>query len=204
MNLIVKPAGVYQANCYIVYDEKTMEGFIIDPGGDAPDISNILKEKGILAKFIILTHGHFDHIGAVNELKKKLNIPVYMNKNDLFLVSEDDAHTKSAYHSHDNIKVDRFVNDGDVIKYGNETISIVETPGHSRGSITIYTDGCLFTGDTLFAGSAGRTDFPGGSQDMLLKSLSEKIALYPDETRVYPGHGPSTTIGIEKSQNPFL
>lgn len=203
MKFIAKPAGVYQANCYIVYDEKTMKGFIIDPGGDEEDILNILRNNGITAEFIILTHGHFDHTGAVNKLKRGLNIPVYMNEKDLCFVSGDSNIKRLPPYS-ENIAIDKLISDGDSLEYGNETLKIIETPGHTMGSISIFTCGCLFTGDTLFAGSVGRTDLVGGSQVALEKSIKSKLMVFPDETRVYPGHGPSTTIGCQKIENPYI
>lgn len=203
MNFIVKPAGVYQANCYIVYDEKTMKGFIIDPGGDGADILDIMMNKGITAEFIILTHGHFDHTGAVNELKRELNIPVHMNERDLCFVSGDGNSKRLPPYS-EKIGIDKLIADGDILRYGDETLNIIETPGHTMGSIAVCTCGCLFTGDTLFAGSVGRTDLPGGSQAALEKSIKSKLMVFPDETRVYPGHGPSTTIGYERVENPYL
>lgn len=191
MELIRHPAGVYSANCYIVSDSDSSEGFIIDPGGDAEELLEIIKNNNLSIKFIILTHGHFDHTGAVNSIKKTLGIPVYTNQSDSYLLSEG-------------ITIDSHIKDGDTKAFGNESLVIIETPGHTPGSITIKVDDCIFTGDTLFAGSVGRTDLPGGSHSTLIKSIKEKLTVLPDHTKVYPGHGPSSTIGREKMQNPFL
>lgn len=205
MKFIICPAGVYQANCYIIYDEKTSSGFIVDPGGDAGKIRRILKDECIDAKFIILTHGHFDHTGAVNELKDCLNIPVYMNEKDLFLVSgSEEKPMEGTIPESDKIKIDRFVKEGDIISYGDEKLTVLETPGHSPGGITLSTGGCLFTGDTIFHGSVGRTDLKGGSMEQLEQSVDSILSNFPDDTLVYPGHGPSTTIGFEKMNDTFI
>lgn len=198
------PAGVYQANCYIVYNEDNKEGFIIDPGGDAEDILCSIRRKGVKARFIILTHGHFDHIGAVNEIKNELSIPVYINENDNDLITGKISIFKGMSPAAQKIHADRFVKDGDVISVGGQNIIILDTPGHTRGGISIVINDTVFTGDTLFSGSVGRSDFPGGSHDVLIESIKTKLLALPEETIVYPGHGPSTTIGREKKYNPFL
>jgi glyoxylase-like metal-dependent hydrolase (beta-lactamase superfamily II) len=198
------PAGVYQANCYIVYDEETNDGFIIDPGGDAEDILGHIKEKGINARFIILTHGHFDHTGAVNSIKYELCIPVYINEYDNDLITGQVSMFSGLSPDADNISADKFIKDGEVLEAGKLKISILDTPGHTRGGITIMIGDVVFTGDTLFLGSVGRTDLPGGSHEVLIESIKSKLLVLPDETVVYPGHGPSTSIGREKKYNPFL
>lgn len=204
MKHITYPAGVYQANCYIIYDEKSMKGIIIDPGGETEEIEKLVNDEGIDPQFILLTHGHFDHTGAVNHIKAAFNIPVYMNEKDLFLVSGNEKKKASFLPASDLINIDRYVKDGDVIEYGNENVRILETPGHTPGGISVSTGGCLFSGDTLFYGSVGRTDLPGGSHEQLIESIKSKLMVLDDDTFVYPGHGPSTTIGREKRNNPFL
>lgn len=204
MKHITYPAGVYQANCYIIYDEKSMKGIIIDPGGEAEDIEKLVNDKGIAPQFILLTHGHFDHTGAVNDLKAAFNIPVYMNERDSFLVSGNEKRKVSFLPASDLINIDRYVKDGDVLEYGDENARILETPGHTPGSISVSAGGCIFSGDTLFYGSVGRTDLPGGSHEQLIESIKSKLMVLDDGTFVYPGHGPSTTIGREKRNNPFL
>jgi glyoxylase-like metal-dependent hydrolase (beta-lactamase superfamily II) len=203
MKFITYPAGIYQSNCYIVYDESTGSGFIIDPGGDAAEIIEASVKNSININFIILTHGHFDHTGAVNTIKEMLKIPVYMNERDSYLVSGGNMISRMLPVS-DKILVDRYINDGDIIQYGSENLTIIETPGHTPGGVTIFTAGSLFTGDTLFEESIGRTDFPGGSLEQIRSSVTQKLFIYPDSTPVYPGHGGFTTIGHEKVYNPFL
>jgi len=174
----------------MVYDSNK-EGFIIDPGGDAEKLLHIIRQEGLDIRFIILTHGHFDHTGAVNPIKEALGIPLYMNKNDLYILPKG-------------IKPDAYLEDGDTRVFGKEQLLIMETPGHTPGSISIKVGDCIFTGDTLFQESVGRTDLPGGSHNTLIKSITEKLTSLPDNTKVYPGHGPSSTIGWEKNHNPFL
>jgi len=204
MKFIRYPAGIYQANCYIVYDEITKDGFIIDPGGDADDILDLLNVNDIKANFILLTHGHFDHTGGVNAIKEKLHIPVYINENDNNLVSTDDEKSPSIIPISDAIKIDSLIKHGDNIKFGQSELFVIETPGHTPGGVSIRIKDTIFTGDTLFAGSVGRSDLPGGSHDILIESIKERLFVLPDDTKVYPGHGPSSTIGKEKKYNPFF
>lgn len=204
MKIITYPAGAYEANCYIVYNESDNIGFIIDPGGDTMGISEIITKTGILVKFIVLTHGHFDHTGAVNGIKSKFKVPVFMNEKDYNLVSGSDrVHSKFVPPS-DAIAIDKFLNDGNIIDFGSNNLEVIETPGHTPGGITIRVDNALFSGDTLFFNSIGRTDFPGGSYEQIICSVRQRLFAFPDDTAVYPGHGPSTTIGIEKKCNPFF
>lgn len=203
MKFIAYPAGIYQANCYIVYDDSTGDGFIIDPGGSPEEIIKIIEKNSVKVNFIILTHGHFDHTGGVNSIKSALNIPVFINIKDDYLISGDSKGSKSLPVSK-KVDIDRYVEDGDTIKYGSEILKIIETPGHTPGSITVSAGGVLFTGDTLFEGSVGRTDLPGGSYEQIKASILQKIFTFPDGTCAYPGHGPSTTVGYEKRNNPYV
>lgn len=202
MEIITYPAGIYGANCYIVYDMVKNEGFIIDPGGDAGDILNLVSSKNIDIKFIILTHGHFDHTGGVNEIRKALCIPVYVNARDEDLLTGKVLNAFSV--KSEPVIFDGFVGDGEKKEYGDEELTVLETPGHTPGGISIRVKDAVFTGDALFCGSIGRTDMPGGSEDELKDSIHKKLLVLPDSTVVYPGHGPSTTIGAEKKHNPFL
>jgi Zn-dependent hydrolases, including glyoxylases len=204
MKVIRFPAGVYQANCYIVYNEITNEGFIIDPGGDSGEILSLIKNNKISIKFIILTHGHFDHIGGVKELKQELGAHVYIHQGDSTLISDKSSPLKPFAADTDVFEADKYVKDEDTFYFGNESIIIYETPGHTPGGISIKSGDSVFTGDTLFNGSIGRTDFPGGSFAQLIRSIKEKLLVLPDDTTVYPGHGPETNIGSERVYNPFL
>lgn len=205
MKVVRIPAGIYAANCYLVYAEDNKEGIIIDPGGDSDDIIAQMKNLGLNIKYIILTHGHGDHIGGVREIKDYINIPVAIHKDDEYLLKDSDSNlSKMMAMGAIEEFADILLNDGDEMDFGGLTAKIIHTPGHTPGGITIKIENSLFTGDTLFAGSVGRTDFPGGSPKKIISSIKDKLLIYPDETIVYPGHGPSSTIKAEKRSNPFL
>lgn len=199
------PAGVYAANCYLVYEENNREAIIIDPGGDADDIIVKVEELGLDAKYIILTHGHGDHIAGVEAIKDRFNIPVAIHKKDKDILEDSDRNFSSTMAMGAvEVVADILLEEGDRIEFGGLIGKIIHTPGHTPGGITINIENCLFTGDTLFAGSIGRTDFPGGSFEDIINSIKDKLLIYPDETLVYPGHGVSSTIKGEKDNNPFL
>lgn len=195
------PAGVYAANCYIVMDEETKEALIMDPGGDEEDIISIIEELDAKVKYILLTHGHADHTGGVSLLKKKYEVPVYINKRDEDLML-DGAFMFGTFGS--GVRADKNLSDGDKIELGNKEIKCIETPGHTPGGVCYLVDKYLFTGDTLFTGSIGRTDLPGGDFNTIISSIKGKLLILNDETIVLPGHGPQSTILREKQKNPFL
>ncbi|UCF04049.1 MAG: MBL fold metallo-hydrolase [bacterium] len=202
--LVVGPVA---ANCYIIGDEESREGAIIDPGDNAGKILEVVKETGLEIRFIIATHGHFDHNAGVTELKRKLDADFLLHRDDLMLVQRS---KRSAMNWGIVIEQvpdpDGYIDDGDILKVGQLELKIVHTPGHSPGGISIYIEkeNVLFSGDTLFQGSIGRTDFEGGSMAALAGSIRERLYTLPDSTVVYTGHGPVTTIEDEKRHNMFV
>ncbi len=205
MKILRIPAGIYAANCYIIYPEDKKEGIVLDPGGDVEDIIAAIDSNDLNIKYIILTHGHADHIGGVKGLKNKLGVPVMIHEKDRELLVDGDKNLSSVMAMATvEIEPDVLLKDGDKIEFGGLTAEVIHTPGHTSGGICLKIGDNLFTGDTLFAGSIGRTDFLGGSYEEIIKSIKEKLVIYPDNTQVYPGHGPSSTIKNEKSSNPFL
>ncbi len=197
--LVVGPLGV---NCYIIMDQD--EALVIDPGGNGQGIKSFLEEKGFKLKYIVLTHGHFDHVGAVADLKDE-NVEILIHEEDLYLY--EIANQQAMNFGIEIPKLpspDRFLAEGDRVEFAGMSLDVIHTPGHTPGSISLYGHGLLFTGDTLFANSVGRTDFPRSSHDALMKSIKDKLFKLPDDTRVLPGHEDETTINIEKENNPFL
>ena len=181
--------GMYQANCYILGCKETKEGAVIDPGDEAPRIVSEITRSELTIKHILLTHGHIDHVGGVGDLKRTINAPVLIHKNDAASLGN---------------QADGYLSDGQEIQVGNYTLKIIHTPGHSPGGVCIHAPGVVFTGDTLFAGSIGRSDLPGASHEQLIEGVVKKIFTLGDELRVYPGHGPHTTIGRERQSNPWF
>lgn len=198
--MIIKriPAGIYAANCFLLMDDPTKNTAIIDPGGDGDDIIKEIEKLGAKPQFILLTHGHFDHVGAVDELREKYNIPVYINKNDEELINSG-VEVFGKIGSPNNP-----LSDNMIISLGELKIKCIETPGHTPGGMCFLIQDALFTGDTLFAGSIGRTDFVGGDFNSIIKNIKSKLLVLKDDVKVYPGHGLTTTIGVERVSNPFL
>ena len=199
MNIKTIPAGIYEANCYIVSDEATGEAVVMDPGGDVEIIEHEIEKLGAKVKSILLTHGHFDHVGGVLELSKQLNVPFYISKTDEEYMDKD---TSQVYGKLS--KASHYLKEGTDILVGDKSIKVFETPGHTKGGVCFLVEDNLFTGDTLFKGSIGRTDFIGGSFEEIIKSIEEKLIPLGDDIKVYPGHGPMSTIGFEKRNNPYL
>ncbi len=205
MEVIRMPAGIYAANCYIVYDENVKEGIVVDPGGDVDDIINRIEKLGLTIKYIVLTHGHGDHIAGVKGLKNHTGAKVAIHKDDAYMVRDGRKNLSSMMAMGSvEFEPDILLDENDVIEFGNIRCEVIHTPGHTPGGITLRIGDSLFTGDTLFAGSIGRTDFEGGSFDTIINSIKTKLMVFPDDTKVYPGHGPSTTIKMEKRYNPFI
>ncbi|SHI51737.1 Glyoxylase, beta-lactamase superfamily II [Geosporobacter subterraneus DSM 17957] len=199
------PAGVYAANCYVITCEETGKAAIIDPGGDAKDILKFIENQQLELSFILLTHGHGDHIGGVADILSLKKVPVYIHREDAYLLSDADKNL-SSFMSGPKIEVeaDRLLEDQEIIELGKLKLKILHTPGHTLGSICVFVEDVVFTGDTLFANSIGRTDLEGGSFKSIIQSILLKLFTLPDETKVMPGHGPASTISIEKLTNPFV
>jgi hydroxyacylglutathione hydrolase len=197
--------GELETNCYILGDEDSKEGMIIDPGGDFKIIEKTLKELNLNIKYIILTHGHSDHIGVLSELKKKIGAQILIHKDDAEMLSNPEKNLSVfSYNPFSAPVADKLLEDKDKIRTGQIEIEVLHTPGHTEGSISLYTDKIIFSGDLIFYGSVGRTDLPGGSNQKLFRSIQDKILDKTDDTVIYPGHGPATTVGEERRNNPFL
>lgn len=196
--------GELQSNCYIVWDENSLESIIIDPGAEAEKIAKVIEKKALTVKYIICTHGHFDHVGAVSELKKKTGAKVVISRDDVEIYMRAGEHAASwGFKIEQPGRPDLVVEEGAELLAGNMQFRVLTTPGHSPGGICLYVQGVLFTGDTIFAGSVGRSDLDGGDIDDLKKSFIRLISL-PPETEIMPGHGPSSTIEKERILNFFV
>ncbi|MBF0112783.1 MAG: MBL fold metallo-hydrolase [Desulfamplus sp.] len=197
--------GPIMANCYIVGCENTKEAVVIDPGDDADDILMALSKHGLKVKYLINTHGHFDHVGANKRMKEVTKADIMIHADDEPMLSQLGRSAASFGLAAENSPAaDRHLKDGDEIKFGDITLKVIHTPGHSKGGCCLYTDGHVFVGDTLFYGSIGRTDLPGGNYNTLISSIKTKLFKLADNTIVHTGHGPETTILREKQTNPFL
>jgi len=197
--------GPFQENSYLVARGEGQPCVLIDPGDEAERIAERIEELGLKPEIILNTHGHLDHIGAVPDLRERYRIPFAIHPGDAFLLADVDAQAAlfglSGYRDP---VVDRDLVPGETIEAAGLRFEVVFTPGHSPGHVTFLVDGCAFGGDCLFEGSIGRSDLPGSDPDALRRTLHEIFLSWPDETRVYPGHGPVTTIGRERRSNPFL
>jgi len=203
----VLPVGPLQCNCSIVGDETTRDAIVIDPGDDIADVQAIIQKHNLQVRQIVITHAHIDHVGGAMKLRQATSAPILMNQNDYALVKMLDVQAAwLGMKSPGQVEIDRSVADADKVEAGPLVANVIHTPGHTEGSICLYfpAQQKLIAGDTLFAGSIGRTDLPGGSYDKIIRSLHEKVLALPDETLVVPGHGPLTTIGDERESNPFL
>jgi len=201
------PVGVLQCNCSVVGDEQTREAMVIDPGDEIDHILEIVQKHGLKVTQIVITHAHIDHVGGAMKLKQATGAPILLNQNDYALLKMLDMQAAwIGMQTPGAVTIDQSVSTGAKIAAGNIVADVLHTPGHTEGSICLYfeADKKLIAGDTLFAGSIGRTDLPGGSYEKIMRSLHGPVMALPDETIVVPGHGPLTTIGEERESNPFL
>lgn len=193
--------GSMQVNCYIVSSEKTSNALLIDPGDDFKRIHKFLENTKLNPCFIVHTHGHIDHIGTDNEFK----LPVYAHRLEAELLKQPDKNLSSFLTKPFKVSGDiNLLEDSQEITLDDIALKVLHTPGHTPGGICLDAGGIVFTGDTLFSGSVGRTDFSGASHEQLIKSIHDKLMGFADNTVIYPGHGPASTIGKEKRNNPFL
>lgn len=197
--------GELEANCYILADEKTKETVVIDPGAEGERILELIKQNLLKILYIVDTHAHIDHISANDILRRRTGAPLLIHTADAHLLKDAELNLSTMLEERrEFLPPTKLLKEGDEIRVNNFCLRVLHTPGHTPGSICLYTKGKIFTGDTLFAGARGRTDLPGGSFEDLQRSIREKLLILPDEVVVYPGHGPDTTIGKEKRSNPFI
>jgi len=205
--LIIKElvVGPLMANCFIFGCAETKEGVVIDPGGDADRILFSLSDSELKVKYIINTHGHFDHVSANGKIKDATGADILIHPLDAPMLGS--LSTNAAFFGisvENSPPCDQTIEEGDTVSFGKITLKVIHTPGHTPGGISLYTDKIIFVGDTLFAGSIGRTDFPGGDFNTLISSIRTKLFKMDDDVRVFSGHGPETSIGSEKRFNPFV
>jgi hydroxyacylglutathione hydrolase len=205
--LIIKEltVGPLMANCFICGCSNTKEAAVIDPGGDAENILRVLADDNLKVKYIINTHGHFDHVSANGKLKDATSADILIHALDAPMLESLSSNAAFFGISVENSPpCDQTLEEGDTVTFGDITLNVIHTPGHTPGGISLYADGIVFVGDTLFAGSIGRTDFPGGDFNTLISSIKTKLFRMDDEVKVLSGHGPETSIGREKRYNPFV
>ena len=208
LEILQTTVGVMGVCCYIVFCPETKDAAVVDPGGDVGHILEIVKERGLNVEYIIATHGHPDHVCGNRELQEATGAKIIMHEDDTAFFGKDEV---SKYFAMLGLEAspptDINVKEGDIIKIGNGEMHVIHTPGHTPGGMCLLSGENLITGDTLFVGGLGRTDFPGGSHRELLESIREKLLILPENTIVWPGHGyggSQSTIGEEKRSNPFL
>src|SRR6516225_8728072 len=203
----ILPVGPLQCNCSIIGDETSREAIVVDPGDDIEQIVALIKKHNLQVKQIVITHAHIDHVGGAMKLRAATSAPILLNQNDYALLKMLDMQAAwIGMRNPGTVEIDQSLEQADTVKAGALSAQVLHTPGHTEGSICLYfpAESKLIAGDTLFAGSIGRTDLPGGSYEKIIYSLHDRVLALPDETIVIPGHGPLTTIGEERETNPFL
>lgn len=197
--------GALEVNCFVVADEMTKEGFVVDPGDNVDIIMDFINKNSIKVKYIINTHCHFDHVGGNKKLVEATGAELLIHELELPILERAEGSAALwGFYVEKSPKPTRFLKDKDIFSVGSVVVEVIHTPGHSPGGICLKFDNKVISGDTLFAGGVGRTDFPGGDSLTLINSIKDKLFTLSDNTEVYPGHGPSTTIGNEKVYNPFF
>lgn len=200
--------GAFGTNCYVIACTETGESAVIDPGFDDPWLTDVMKENVLEPKLVLLTHGHLDHIGGIAAVRRLTGARVAIHGDDAPMLTDPHLNGSARFGMPITAEPpDRLLRDGDEVRVGKLLLKVIHTPGHTLGGCCFYyagDGGHLFAGDTLFAGSIGRTDLPGGSYDTLIQSIKGRLLALPGQTVVYPGHGPATTIGDEQEYNPFL
>jgi len=204
----ILPVGMLVCNCSILGDEASGEAIVLDPGDDIERVQEILGRRSLTPKLIVATHAHIDHVGGIAKLQNATGAAVLMHRGDLPLYQNLAMQAEwLGVDAPAVVEVDQFLKEGDAVRCGSLALEVLHTPGHSPGSLSLHMPGehrRIFSGDTLFQGSIGRTDLWGGSLDKILRSINETLLRFPDEIPVFPGHGPQTTIGDERELNPFL
>ncbi|MFC1553137.1 MBL fold metallo-hydrolase [candidate division KSB1 bacterium] len=205
MEINVIEVSPFLTNCFIVSCEKTQKGIVIDPGDEVDMIIDEIEKKKIIVEKIVNTHGHIDHAGGIKELQQRLDIPFFLHKDDLPYINHlNEIADMYGMKILGIPEVNGYLKEGEEITIGDGSLRVIHTPGHTPGGVCLMDEEVLFSGDTLFRGSIGRTDLPGGDYDVLIRSIKEKLMVLDEELTVHTGHGPSTTIGFEKHNNPFL
>ncbi len=197
--------GMMEVNCYLVYDSITKEGVLVDPGDEGSHIMHCIEERELKIGKIVLTHGHGDHIGAVEYVRKRLKARQAVGKADAQMLTDAALNLSDAIGMPISLApAEVLLSEGDSVQFGSQSLKVVETPGHTRGGISLIGDGFVISGDLVFAGSIGRVDFPGGDYKTIINSIKNKVLTLGDKTVIYPGHGPKTSVAQEKVFNPFL
>src|SRR5580698_4614907 len=202
----ILPVGPLQCNCSVIGDENTHEAMVIDPGDDIDDIIAVIAEHKLQVKQIVITHAHIDHVGGAMKLRAKTGTPILLNQNDYALLKMLDVQAGwLGMKPPGDVEIEAGLAHDETLRAGSLSASVLHTPGHTEGSVCLYfpEEKMLIAGDTLFARSIGRTDLPGGSFEKIMRSLHDRVLTLPDDTVVIPGHGPRTTIGEEREENPF-